>query len=162
MEVSSLNQLTVFGASLITGVLCGVFFDFQRVLRKRRRAGLLRTTFEDIVFASFCVTAVLSTGYIFDNGAVRYYLLLGCIGGCIFYMANLSRKTAKLINLFCDIITKFIIKPLKKTVGFIKIPLIFLIRLRRRIKNIRKKVISGIGRKVKNYAGKLKKRIKML
>ena len=133
MEVSSLNQLCVFGISVFSGMLCGAFFDFQRVLRKKKQAGTLRTVFEDIIFSAFCSATVLGTGYFFDNGEIRYYLLLGCISGGLFYCAFFSRFTMDFMSKGYDIVSKTVVRPVLKLMRMVKKPVSFLWKAKKKI-----------------------------
>ena len=162
MEVSSLSQLYVFSISLCSGMLCGMFFDIQRSLRKKLHAGEWRTALEDVIFTLFCIGITLSVGYFFDEGAVRYYLILGSISGALFYAAFLSGVFMKSCGKILDLIVKLIIVPVKKIFKLSLYPIKKILVLRKRFSAKRRKIIKNIFTKLKRRTKKLKKRIKML
>lgn len=162
MEVSSISQLYVFMVSLGAGVLCGLFFDIQRSLRKKLHAGEWRTAFEDVIFILFCIGITLSVGYFFDDGAVRYYLILGSISGALFYAAFLSGIFMKICGKTLDLIVKLIIAPAKKIFKSALYPIKKIWILRKRFSAKRRKIVKNIFSKLKRRTKKLKKRIKML
>ncbi len=162
MEVSSLSQLYVFAISLGAGVLCGMFFDIQRSLRKKLHAGEWRTALEDVIFILFCIGITLSVGYFFDEGAVRYYLILGSISGALFYAAFLSGIFMKICGEILDLIVKLILVPAKKIFKSALYPIKKIWILRKRFSSKRRKIVKNIFSKLKRRTKKLKKRIKML
>lgn len=162
MEISSTRQLYVFAISLIAGMLCGMFFDIQRSLRKKLHAGDWRTTLEDVIFTLFCVGVILSVGYIFDEGAIRYYLILGSISGALFYAAFLSPIFIKICGKILDLAGKLIVAPIKKIFKSALYPIKKILLLRRMFSAKRKKIIKNILSKLQRRTKKLKKRIKML
>lgn len=162
MEVSSLHQLYVFLLSVMSGIGCGVFFDFQRSLRRLRFAGSIRTTIEDIIFVLFAMGAAISLGFFFNNGQMRYYQVLGGVSGALFYAAFLSSKVMKLLGAVFAIFEKIIVKPIVKLIKILIVPvrrMSLLVKTGwKKMKRKKKKVARSI-RKRKNC---LKKRIKML
>lgn len=162
MEVSSLSQLYVFMVSLGSGMLCGMFFDIQRSLRKKLHAGEWRTALEDVIFILFCIGITLSVGYFFDEGAIRYYLILGSISGALFYAAFLSGIFMKIYGKTLDLIVKLILVPAKKIFKSALCPIKKICLLRKRFSAKKRKVVKNILSKLKSRRKKLKKRIKML
>jgi hypothetical protein len=100
----------VFLLCVLLGLGCGVFFDFQRCVRKKFFAGILRTTLEDILFATLCIGAVIALGFFFNNGEIRYYQILGSVSGALFYAALLSKLVSKIFLFFFGITEKIIVK----------------------------------------------------
>lgn len=162
MEVSSLSQLYVFFISVGAGAVCGVFFDIQRTIRKHFYAGKWRTAFEDILFTLFCIWVILAVGYIFDEGAIRYYLILGSISGALFYAAFLSSFFMKLSGKLLNLILKAVVLPTKKLLKAAAYPVRKILNFRKRFSAKRKKVLKNIFSKLGRRIKKLKKRIKML
>ena len=162
MEISSKSQLYVFAISLAAGMLCGIFFDIQRSLRRKLHAGEWRTLLEDIIFTFFCIGIILSVGYIFDEGAIRYYLVLGSISGALFYAAFLSQLFMKICGKILDLTVKLIITPIKKIFKSALYPIKKILLLRRMFSEKRRKIIKNILSKLQRRTKKLKKRVKML
>lgn len=162
MEVSSSHQIYVFVLYVISGVLCGAFFDVQRFLRKLYKAGQTRTQLEDILFAVVCVGAMLTLSYFFNNGEIRYYQIMGSISGALFYAAALSRIFMKILNVLFVLIKKLIIRPIIKICLVLFIPIRKIFRFCRKICLKIKKRLFIIVRNIKKRKKRLKKRIKML
>ena len=105
---------------------------------------------------------ILSVGYLFDEGAIRYYLILGSISGTLFYAAFLSRPFMKICGKILDLTAKLIINPIKKIFKLALQPIKKILLLRRMFSAKRKKIIKNIFSKLQRRTKKLKKRIKML
>ena len=162
MEVSSTHQIYVFTLYVISGMMCGAFFDIQRFLRKLHRAGNARTQLEDILFAILCIGIILTLSYFFNNGEIRYYQLMGCVSGALFYMAALSRIFTKILYMAFKCIKNLLVKPLVKICVILYIPVRkFTVWIKEKCRRL-KKIISGIKRNIKKRKKRLKKRIKML
>ena len=162
MEVSSSHQMYVFLLCVALGIGCGVFFDFQRSIRKKFFAGVLRTTLEDILFAFICIGAVLALGFFFNNGQIRYYQILGSISGALFYAAFLTKWVTKLFLLFYSITEKIIVKPFVKICTFTTIPVRYLHTLMKKMYMKTKTMYMTALRAFKQRSKMVKKRIKML
>ncbi len=162
MEVSSSHQMYVFLLCVLLGVGCGVFFDFQRCIRKKFFAGILRTTLEDILFATLCIGAVIALGFFFNNGQIRYYQILGCVSGALFYAAFLSKLVSKIFLFFFGITEKIIVKPFLWLCKMAIIPLRYLRDTLRRWGKGFKRLSLRVSKALKNSLKMLKKRIKML
>lgn len=162
MEVSSSHQIYVFVLYLLSGVLCGAFFDVQRFLRRLHRAGKARTQLEDVLFVIVCVGAMLGLSYFFNNGEIRYYQIMGSISGVLFYAAALSRIFMKALNVISNLIKHIIIRPVIKICSVLLVPILKIFRLCRKSCIKIKRIFLRIGRKIKTRKKSIKKRIKML
>lgn len=162
MEVSSSHQMYVFLLCVALGIGCGVFFDFQRSIRKIFFAGVLRTTIEDILFAFMCIGAVLALGFFFNNGQIRYYQILGSVSGALFYAAFLTKWVTRLLSLFYSAIEKIIVKPFIKICKITFIPIRSLYIASKRLYKEISAVCTKALRALKSGQKMLKKRIKML
>ena len=162
MEVSSSHQMYVFLLCVLLGTGCGVFFDFQRCIRKKFFAGILRTTLEDILFAFVCIGAVIALGFFFNNGQIRYYQILGSVSGALFYAAFLSKLVSKIFLLFFGIAEKIIVKPFLWLCKTAIIPLRYLSEAQKRLHKGFKRLRIRVLETQKNSLKMLKKRIKML
>ena len=162
MEVSSSQQVSVFFIYILSGIVCGAFFDTQRFLRRLCGAGKMRTFIEDFFFVSFCVATVIGVGLVFNNGELRYYQFMGAVSGVLFYGVILSGVFTKCLNLLFFLFCKILVKPLMKILGLIMLPVK---RLWRMLKVLWKKKIhisKRFSRHRKKRRKHLKKRMKML
>lgn len=162
MEVSTVHQMNVFFLCVISGAACGLFFDIQRSLRRFARAGILRTSLQDILFALVYIGTAFYCAFCFNNGEIRYYQIMGVICGMLVYAALLSKTAMKILVFVFGLFIKIVIAPicaLFHAIGavFTKIKS-FLCRLFGKIRAFFKKFCV----KLKKRKNKLKKRIKML
>lgn len=155
MEISSKEQMQVFLICILSGMLCGVFFDIQRFLRKLHSAGKVRTMIEDVLLAIVSIATVLGFGLRFNNGEIRYYQVAGSISGVLLYAAFLSRITMKIFDVLRIVIRKIILVPLIKIYLLVKKPI-------KRIAVLLKKVFSALKRRIKKVFSGVKKRRKHL
>ena len=162
MEVSSSHQIYVFSLSVLLGMGCGAFFDVQRFLRKISFATTLRTTLEDILFTLLCIMIMLGSGFLINDGEIRYYQVLGAVSGMLFYAAFLSHIFLKILSAVFAIIKNLILKPLFKAVRILMLPISQIASFARkrfvRIKNI----LKTMKKSAKKRKKLIKKRIKML
>ena len=162
MEVSSSQQVNIFLLCVLSGWMCGAFYDLQRFLRKKTNPGRVRVFIEDCIFCVFCISVVIGTGFVFNNGELRYYQLMGAVSGILFYAAVLSKLFMKIFDVFFVLIEKIIVKPIKKIIALILIPLKG-IAVRIKKLNAKKKLfVKRLSRHRKKRRNKLKKRMKML
>ena len=114
MEVSSGHQMRVFIICLLAGIICGIFFDVQRSIRKAVTAGSVRTLFEDLLFTVVCTGVIALAGFFFNKGQMRYYQILGVISGALFYSAFMSSLMMKFLKgLYCVTKKVFVIPTVK-------------------------------------------------
>ena len=162
MEVSSSNQVNVFFIYVLSGLICGTFFDVQRLLRRMFSAGSTRTLVEDFVFAVFSVFMTIVPGFIYNNGEMRYYQIVGILCGGTLYAAALSRVVMKILSFLFRLVEKIIVKPVVKICLLLTIPVKWIIRRIKKLKNLGKRVQKKLSRHSKKRRKALKKRIKML
>ena len=162
MIVSSTHQIKVFLICIITGILCGMLFDFQRSLRKIYGGGNISTAVNDFAFICACTALAIFSGLRFNSGEIRYYQILGAVCGVLIYAALIS---SFMLTLFCFVnrmIMKIIIFPIAFICRFIfrKLKAIFL-KLMLGMKK-QKKLFKKFSVFISNSKKRLKKRLKML
>ncbi|HHV63165.1 MAG TPA: spore cortex biosynthesis protein YabQ [Firmicutes bacterium] len=86
------SQITAFLATVVVGVMIGIFFDFYRVLRGFIQPDALGTAFGDLAFwaiaTGIAFGALLSTTW----GEVRFYVFMGSAIGFSLYRFTISPK----------------------------------------------------------------------
>lgn len=162
MTVSSSSQLNMFFICTIFGLSSGVFFDFGRSLRKAYGGKNALTIAEDTVFTIVYIAALIILCYLFDEGRIRYYHILGAVFGILVYGLLLSRVV---LGFFCAIhmfFIKNILSPLFKLVKMISKPFkLFstkIISFFKKTKRKTKRVLNNI----KTRKKRMKKIMKML
>ncbi len=112
MTVSSMRQMNVLFVSVAVGALCALLFDLQRFFRKKHRTGELLTGIEDFAYALIITFAVIYSGYVCNNGKVRYYQLLGALSGAAVYAVLFSRAANAVFELVFRVVCAVVLKPL--------------------------------------------------
>ena len=119
------NQAYLFLVFSLTGVILGVLFDFFRVLRKTFKTGDFVTYIEDILYWILAGIIVLYNIWFFNNGEIRFFMIIGIIMGSIIYSLLFSSILIKietmLLTKLKNIIMffyKIIIIPIEKIIKF--------------------------------------------
>lgn len=151
MTVSSSQQMTVFLFSILAGIGCGVFFDFQRSIRRVYGSGAVRTAFQDMLFTAVCAAAAVAVGFWKNLGQVRYFELLGAAAGALMYCALLSRFVIRMFCALHKLFVTVVIKPLAALARLAIIPFC-------RGAALLKRLCAFLNRKIRLTAKKLAKR----
>ena len=105
-----LNQLYSLLIFIISGIAIGLFFDIFRILRKTFKTPDIITYMEDALFWILTGFFLLFIIFVFQNGEIRNYTILGLIIGITIYMVTISkyfiRINVLILNLFQIIIQK--------------------------------------------------------
>lgn len=148
------NQAYLFVIFTIVGIIIGVVFDLFRILRKTIKTNEIFTNIEDILFWIITGILIIYSMYIFCDGELRFFMIIGIIIGTIMYMITFSKYVIK--------ISIYIINILKK---ILKLPILLFMKIVKRLIlkpvtivciNIRKKFVK----KYKKYRGKFLKKEK--
>ena len=107
------NQTFLFIIFTLIGILIGVIFDFFRILRKSFTTKDFVTYIEDVCFWIITEIIVLYSIYIFCNGELRFFIILGIFMGLAIYMFTISKYIIKFSVIFLKILKSFfaIFKP---------------------------------------------------
>ena len=114
------GQAYLFLIFTLNGFIIGLLFDFFRILRKSFKTADWITYIEDILFWVLTGLLVLYSIFIFNNGEIRLFMLLGIFIGITLYMLILSSYIIK-INVFIigkiknveKSVCKFLLYPIK-------------------------------------------------
>lgn len=131
------NQAFIFFVFILTGFLIGILFDIFRVLRRSFKTSDIITYIEDIIFWIITGLIILYVSFVFNNGQIRGYTLLGLMLGGILYllifsnifikvMVTILNHIKKILKFIINIATypiKFVIKIFQKPIHFIFINL---------------------------------------
>ena len=114
MENSNiLNQIYSLLIFMISGIIIGLFFDIFRILRKTFKTPDLITYIEDAIFWIITALFLLFIIFVFQNGEIRNYTILGLIIGIAIYILTISKYFIR-INVFIVNLLKTIIKDILK------------------------------------------------
>lgn len=111
------NQVYVFIAFILNGILIGILFDIFRILRKSFKTPDIVTYVEDIIFGILSGLLILFSIMKFNNGELRVYLFLGIILGLTLYLLIFSKifinVSVYIINILKKVFNILIITPIK-------------------------------------------------
>ena len=162
MTVSSQQQMKVFLISILIGILCGIFFDFERSIRKIYGGGTFQTTFQDILFMVVCAALTIAVGFRYNKGQIRYFEIFGAACGGLVFSITLSRLILKFFCFFHKVFITVVLKPIhfviRTAANLLKRAGQKAAHLIRKVKKILKNTSEKLGKKGK----RIKKRIKML
>ena len=128
MGETSFNQFYSFLFFIGIGILIVLIFDIFRILRKSFKTADYVTIIEDIIFVIIVGFILLYSIFLFDNGTLRFYIILGIGIGAMLYICTISKIFIK-VNV--TIIT-FIKNVLAKILKIICYPFIIIFKFIRR------------------------------
>ena len=146
-------QLQLFTIFLLDGLIIGIIFDIFRIFRKTFQHKDYIIYIQDALFWILTGFIILYTSTIYNDGELRFYMIIATILGFTIYLFTLSSlfiKVSVKIILFIKKVVSTIIKilliPIKKILGPIRF---FVINLKK--KKISNKInISKIKEKRRN------------
>ncbi len=130
------NDGLIFGIFIICGFICGIIFDFFKILRKSFGKKEIFTNICDALFWTFFTLFFLWLNFRANDGNIRWFLFFGIILGAFIYFLLFSKIfvcigvfTAKIIEKILIFIIKILFYPLlfavrkmKKAIFFIYSP----------------------------------------
>lgn len=106
--------------SFLMGIFITFVYDLLRILRRVIPHNLFWISLEDLVFWGFCAVEVFLLMYHVSNGTLRWFAVLGALGGIIIYNRTISRFLVKYISLFlCKVVAgigralRFLFRPVR-------------------------------------------------
>ena len=153
----AINQTYLFMVFSLVGIIIGILFDIFRILRKTFKTKDFITYIEDITFWVITGIIILVAMYVFCDGQLRFFMILGIVLGTILYMVTFSRYVIKVSIFIINIVKKIIIYPIRLVIGFarkIVFKPIVVICI-----NFRKNIVEFV-KKVKKYRGFFEKKEK--
>ena len=119
------DQALIFIVFTFTGILLGILFDFFRVFRRTFNTIDFITYLEDILYWILAGIIVLYNIWFFNNGEIRFFMIIWIIMGAIIYSLLFSSILIKietmLLTKLKNIIMffyKIIIIPIEKIIKF--------------------------------------------
>lgn len=94
------DQVYVFGWSILTGAILGIIFDIFRGLRWEGIRDIW-VYIQDIIFWLVSAVVIIASTFLINEGELRGYMLIGYLLGAGFYMLLFSKYilgTFKYIN----------------------------------------------------------------
>ncbi len=159
MDSSIGSQTMQFLYACLLGVGFGIFYDVFRILRCAFPTGKVIAFAQDVVYFSVCALATFLFLMNFNDGQIRFYIILGEVIGAALYFCTLS--------LLIMGVSKAIIRIFKKVLGFLyRITLGPVVRLIRwtfgKIRALGHKVFGNRKKSGANVKYDLKRRLHVL
>jgi len=105
-----INQAYLFLIFVLVGGIIGLLFDFFRILRKSFKTNDILTYIQDIIFWILTGIIILFSIFIFNNGAIRFFMFVGLLLGVIFYLLIFSKYIIKICIKIIELIKTIILK----------------------------------------------------
>ena len=121
LGLSITEQSLTFLYSLLLGALLCAIYDVFRIIRIAFGGKTVAVFIEDIVFSTIALVLTFVFVIAFNNGELRFFVLIGEFLGFVFYYFTVGRLTM--------FFSKAIIKLIKKLVSVICTPFVKLSRL---------------------------------
>lgn len=163
MDISVTHQANIFLFSIVGGMLIAFIYDIFRIKRKTIRTRTLGVVIDDFVFWILVALIMFAVVYFSNEGEVRGYIFIGTVIGVVLYALLLSRIIMKFFFVIIFVLKKifgtiwFIISyPFKIMIKILRIPCGFMMKITRR--TARKVKRTGKSQMARLYM--LKRRIK--
>lgn len=158
LKAELVRQIYIFAIFILNGCIIGILFDIFRILRKSFKTSDFITSLEDILFCMLAGAFLIYSIFIFNNGEIRLYVLLGLVIGLILYMLLFSKHMIEISVFIIGFLKKvfsfiihIIITPIKIIVSFLKKPFAFIfINIRKISSNLANNLIKLLKKKKKN------------
>ena len=143
------HQAFLFVVFFIVGIVCAFIYDTFRISERFARSGIFFSFFKDILFWLVITVLMFIICLKFNNGEVRFYMLLGIFAGAVAYFNTVSKYVLKILFFIINLVKKIILLLL----NFILIPLKFVLKLINKpvflALSFSKKSVINIGKKMK-------------
>ena len=107
-------------ALIICGSATGLIFDIFRAMRAAGKNGVLITVFGDVLFWIISMYMTARCLWIFNNGEIRLFEILGFVFGLFLYILLLEKVILKIFTFvfknifnFIDLIYQILLTPFK-------------------------------------------------
>ena len=114
------NQAYLFLVFSLVGIIIGILFDFFRILRKTIKTNDIVTYIEDILFWIISGIIIIYTMYVFCDGQLRFFMIMGIVIGTALYMVTISKYVIKISVFLIKKKKKIIIYPIKLLIKVFK------------------------------------------
>lgn len=162
MSVSVGNQLFIFAACALCGVLTAFVFDLFRIIRRFINTSVSAAMVQDAVYWIIAATVFFIFVQSLNSGELRMFEFIGLFIGMLFYFILISAFIIKtsvfIINLLIKalaFVLKIVLWPIKFVFGLIGKPLFIVFNMGKRKGN---KIIRKISQTLLNF-NKFRKRI---
>lgn len=107
------SQSKVFCIFFLLGIFINFIFDLFRGMRKSFRFSNIVVLFQDIIFLSIAGFLFFRSLIVFNNGEIRFFMLIALIFGICIYTLTISKQCVIIVTVIlkiCKNIFKFIYK----------------------------------------------------
>ena len=128
MEITTSNQLFIFGVCVLCGVAVGLIFDFFRITRRLFKTRHAAAAFEDLLFWILVCVVFFAISLKINSGEMRVYQFLGAALGAAAYFFTISRFVVKA----CVVLIRFAARVVIKVTGILIMPVVWFYKLVKR------------------------------
>lgn len=121
MSDSIIQEVEFLGSSFLTGVLILILYDILRIFRRVFIHSVGAVGVEDFIYWMLVTFFIFSMLFRENNGAVRWFSVVGIFLGMVLYNVTVSLFFVKYVSLvfikirkMIEKILQFILKPIKK------------------------------------------------
>ncbi len=115
MEEYIRAQASLFLDSMFVGVVIMALYDVLRLMRRIIRHRDILVNIEDFLYWTVAGFMVFAMIYAKNDGALRWFIVVGVILGAIIYARSFGQFLVKIVSKYLNIILKYILKkPLNK------------------------------------------------
>ena len=107
------NEVIVFFAFIVAGMLGGVVFDCFRAIRKNFETSNWLVYVQDFIFWILLGVISLATSYLVSDGQIRVYMLISMLMGAIIYFFSFGKLIYKVFDFICRYLSSSISTILK-------------------------------------------------
>ena len=95
------EQVYIFGWSIVTGAILGILFDFFRAFRFKGIRDIW-VYIQDVIFWLVTAVIIIASAFIINEGQLRGYMLIGYLLGAGFYILLFSKFVLHILRFFID------------------------------------------------------------
>ena len=120
MNQNIIPELYFFIASLTVGVVLALLYDILRIFRRLLPHSLFFVSIEDFLFWFLAGIAAFYMTYVYNDGIIRLYAIVGMLLAVVLYHIIFSRFIVRFCTKMCEFLFNPIRKGLKKVIKAVK------------------------------------------
>ena len=106
------SQAIVFLYSMLVGAILTFIFDLFRIWRMNFKTPSYLVIVQDIIFLFIVMITIVSTSFLYNNGEIRGYMVLGYLMGLMFYLLVFHKIMVTVLSGILQFLKKLCMKVL--------------------------------------------------
>ncbi|MDD3765867.1 MAG: spore cortex biosynthesis protein YabQ [Eubacteriales bacterium] len=128
MEITTSNQLFIFGVCVLCGVAVGLLYDFFRIIRRLFKTRQTVAATQDLLFWILVCVVFFAISLNINSGEMRLYQFLGAAIGATAYFLTISKFVVRA----CVVLIRFAARVIIKIISLLLMPVIWFYKLIKR------------------------------